>query len=578
MSQMFNSIKVGTSARSTFDLSHHQVTTSDFGYLIPICYRDMLPNDEFVVKPEVFCRLAPLASPTYGRIKCRIHHFFVPYRILYPKWSAFITQDASNHTVPPYFTEAILSSVFSNDPAISSDTLNPVDRGLYQKLASNLGLNPSLIVNSEHNLNSDRFAAFPFLAYYRIWLDYFMDSNIYSHSSLVESFNQSIVNGGALTQQFAEEILKVRSCCYKKDYFTTAKLSPQSGSPASGSVSIASPSDNSGLSGTGTVLRTSTNGQQVYRGTTSSSAPANANSIIGKFTAEAMRFASALQRYSERSNYVGSKLINQLLVHFGVAPTPERLDMSEFIGGDSFNIQIGDVTSTNSHITSDGLDTRGLGTQAGKGIGGSSSKEFTYHAKEHGVWLSLMSILPDTGYYQGVSRFWFKGVHGDALDYYTPEFENLGFQEVLNKEVYVPFTPSLDYQDYDPDGIFGYQPRFSEYKFQQDILGSDFVSLDTNSGVSGAAMSSFHLFRELDYDDTYPLALNENFVECKNLYNSYDRIFQITDNSLDHFYFNIDVDVKATRDMVGFAEPSLDSVNNLGDGNKIDIPYGGTRL
>ena len=46
MSQQFNEVRVGTSARSTFDLSHHQVTTSDFGYLIPICVRDMIPNDE----------------------------------------------------------------------------------------------------------------------------------------------------------------------------------------------------------------------------------------------------------------------------------------------------------------------------------------------------------------------------------------------------------------------------------------------------------------------------------------------------------------------------------------------------
>lgn len=63
-----------------------------------------------------------------------------------------------------------------------------------------------------------------------------------------------------------------------------------------------------------------------------------------------------------------------------------------------------------------------------------------------------------------------------------------------------------------------------------------------------------------------------------NSNNDYDRIFQLTDNSFDHFYFNIDCDVKATRSMVGFAEPSLDSTNNQGDGNAINLPYGGTRL
>ena len=82
MSQQFNEVRVGTSARSTFDLSHHQVTTSDFGYLIPICVRDMIPNDDFVVTPSVFCRLGSLAFPAYARITCRVHSFFVPFFLI----------------------------------------------------------------------------------------------------------------------------------------------------------------------------------------------------------------------------------------------------------------------------------------------------------------------------------------------------------------------------------------------------------------------------------------------------------------------------------------------------------------
>ena len=582
MSQLFSKIKVANSSRSTFDLSHHQVTTSDFGYLIPICYRDMLPNDDFVVKPDIYCRLAPLAMPVYGKITCSIFHFFVPYRVLYPKWDSFITQDASNNTVPPYITFSNLYNVAMNDPAINLDDApgDEVSRGLYQRLLSNLGFNPNFL-NVNHNLNDERFAAFPLLAYQRIWMDYFMDSNINSHSSMIESFNQQIANGGSLSQSFVADILQCRNACFKKDYFTTAKLSPQSGNPATVGVDIASASLNPGLWNTSeTVSNMQKKGNAAQVGITS-----GRTSKIGQFTAEVMRYASALQRYSERSNFVGSKLINQLLVHFGVAPTAERLDMAEFLGGDSFPIQIGDVTSTSQQSTGSSLDSFGLGAQAGKGIGACSGNSVRYHAKEHGVFMSLMTIRPDTGYYQGISRFWTKGVTGDAFDYFTPEFENLGYQEVLNKEVFVPQNVEEDYQDWNPDGIFGYQPRYSEYKFQNDVLGSDFVAVDTadpfsqsQSTAIGSPMDSFHLFRHLSYNDSSPLALNNNFVECNNQANDYDRIFQITDNKLDHFYFNIDVDVKATRDMVDFAEPSIDAVQNLGDGNKIEIPYGGTRL
>ena len=115
MSQQFNEVRVGTSARSTFDLSHHQVTTSDFGYLIPICVRDMIPNDDFVVTPSVFCRLGSLAFPAYARITCRVHSFFVPYRILYPHWDEFITQSPSNNTIPPFFTVNVLRQALAVD-------------------------------------------------------------------------------------------------------------------------------------------------------------------------------------------------------------------------------------------------------------------------------------------------------------------------------------------------------------------------------------------------------------------------------------------------------------------------------
>ena len=105
MSQIFSKVRVGQTERNTFDLSHHQVTTADFGQIIPICYRDLLPNDDVTVKPDIFTRLAPLAVPVYGKIKTKIFHFFVPYRILYGYWDSFITQSSSNHTVPPYFTK-----------------------------------------------------------------------------------------------------------------------------------------------------------------------------------------------------------------------------------------------------------------------------------------------------------------------------------------------------------------------------------------------------------------------------------------------------------------------------------------
>lgn len=579
MSQLFSKIRIGNSRRSTFDLSHNQVTTADFGQLIPVCYRDMLPNDDFTVTPEAFVRLAPSATPFYGNIKVRLHHFYVPYRILFPNWDAFLAQSSSNFETPPYFTVSAIYNELLEDPQFNKDTESDLPRGIFCKLMSNLGLNPEIFTSSLGD--NTRISAFPFLAYYRIWMDYFMDSNLNDHSQYDLAFKSMVANGGSLNE-YISQLLEYRNCCFKKDYFTTAKTSPQEGAASKVAVDIAGTDLNPGLSrpsSSSVNLQLNSSGGVSRVGTTGTP-----NSVVGEFDVEALRGAVSAQRYSERNNYVGSKIINRILAHFGIAPSAERLDMAEFLGGESFPIAVQDITSHNTvSDMNDNYTTLGLGMQAGKGMGSNRQpKTVHYHAKEHGIFMTLMSILPDTAYYQGLSKFWTKGVTGEPLDYFTPEFENLGFQEILNRELY---CPSRDlqietYQSYDPQGVFGYTPRYSEYKFAYDVLGSDFVAPQNNFTEQnfGAYMNSWHLFRKLYYTDENPLALNDNFVTCDNNQEDYDRVFQYTDNKFDHFYFNIRVDVKAERNMVGFSEPSIDSTNMLGDGKSINLPYGGTRL
>ena len=283
MSQQFNEVRVGNTSRSTFSLSHHQVTTSDFGYLIPICVRDMVPNDDFVVTPNIFCRLAPLAFPVYGRVSIKVSSFYVPYRILYPHWSEFITQSQANHTIPPFFTGSVLKQALQADPQFTNDSSLLGNRGIYGRLMANLGLNPS-IVNSNAISSNERFSAFRWLAYYRIWLDWYMDSNIYDHSQMVAAFNDTIQDGGSLIAQ-ATEFLKYRCACFGKDYFTTAKLHPQAGAnPSRVSVDIAGHDLNPGMVESPTAGGAS-NVQYVTsdRVKTALGTSGNSNSVIGQF-------------------------------------------------------------------------------------------------------------------------------------------------------------------------------------------------------------------------------------------------------------------------------------------------------
>lgn len=565
MSQEFNNVKIQTNKRSTFDMSHHQVTTTDFGKIIPIACREVVPGDKWDINPKVFIRLFPMAAPTYGYIKCRVHTFFVPNRIMWKEWNNFI--DGKSSQLPPYLTVGNICQWLATEKNFDSSNSNP--RGLYSDVMSNLGLSPRSFIRKPVEgetgawypvLPSDsRISAFPFLAYQRIWFDWFRDSNLNQDEDWFNQFTSTSYMSSTLTGY----LMVRRDACFKKDYFTTLKLNPQEGSVATAGVSNVFPSGAPSTSGSITI----------YPDSSLTTNSATGNKPISQFiTVAMMRLATAYQRYKERNNYVGSRHIDRIFANYGVKPTAERLDMAEYVGGYDFPVQIGDITSTSQYAAQSPWGTSGLGTQAGKGIASSQDNHnMSYTATEHGILMTVMSILPDTGYYQGIHRMWTRGFGGDAhLEFYNQNFENLGFQPVLNRELYVPWD--TDYSDYNPKGVLGYTPRYSDYKFQPDVLGGDFVYEDSRTGAD-----SFHLFRKLHYTNAQPLALNENFTACHNTANDFDRIFQVTDNQFNHFACDINVDAKAVRNMADFAEPSIADVQES-EGRNVQLPYGGTRL
>lgn len=566
MSQIFNKVNVATGKRSTFDLSHNQVTSTDFGKLIPIQVQECLPNDYYTIKPQVFIRLAPLASPTFGTIRARVHTFFVPNRILWKGWDNWIANTSS--ATPPYFSTTNIHQLLTRDPAYQGYIQSEFDvsRGRYTGLISNMGINPDNftgLVSQGFNVN-----ALPFLAYQRIWFDYFRNSD---NSAYSESWFDTFTNGGSLSA-YLNDLMYLRVACYKKDYITTAKVNPQQGSAGAG-VGV---SGIDTLSNSLGVLAVSNNASQL-RATNTNTSGLTINPSLSSsgnaFTIAALRAANSLQKYLERNNYVGNRTISRILAHFGIEPSAERLNRAEYLGGDSFNVQIADVTSTSNTATSGSTFSGGLGSQAGKGVGAGSINEIKYHCKEHGFIISLLSIMPDTGYYQNLHRMWRRGFLGDnQFDYFTDEFENLSYQPLLNSEVFVPGT-GVSYSSYNPDGVFGFIPRYADYKFKNDVLAGDFVARGTSSGAN-----SYHLFRNMVFDENSPLDITSLRISgLYNHYENYDRIFQVTDNSLDHFYCDIHVDTKAERQMSGFVDPTLD-VNNEESGEKVTIPYGGIRL
>ena len=75
--------------RSKFNLSHYKLLTMDMGYLIPITWFEALPGDSIRMSTSALVRVSPLLSPVMHPVRVRIHHWFVPYRLIWEDWEDF---------------------------------------------------------------------------------------------------------------------------------------------------------------------------------------------------------------------------------------------------------------------------------------------------------------------------------------------------------------------------------------------------------------------------------------------------------------------------------------------------------
>ena len=94
--------------RYKHSLSHYKLLTFDMGTLIPCGTVEVLPGDTFRHSSSALIRLSPLVNPVMHPVQVRIHHWFVPNRIVWDSWEAFITggEDGLNTDTIPVKTEA----------------------------------------------------------------------------------------------------------------------------------------------------------------------------------------------------------------------------------------------------------------------------------------------------------------------------------------------------------------------------------------------------------------------------------------------------------------------------------------
>lgn len=523
--------------RNTFNLSHDHKFSCNIGELIPAYVMECLPNDTKRIKAEALTRLQPMISPVMHRINQRIEFFFVASRILKTEWESFISPPKEGSTPPSWS--------FFQDVTISVH-----DLGDYLGLP--LG-----------EYTDQQFDALPFAAYKKVWSDWYRDEDINESDEFV------MLDSGDVSTRF-NDLNTVMHRNYDRDYFTSVKPWAQKGPvvivPSNGGVPLpdvlvqtntAFPSMalvstapipinsdgkanissdwSSGTHITG-EMQAGDGGDAFLHNVNidagSSGLYAQTSSIdisaLGILVSD-LRQQAALQRFLEADARGGTRYVEMNFQHFGARSSDSRMQRAEYLGSNTQPITISEVLNTT------GTDTAPQGTMAGHGIAVQKHYDgICYTAEEHGYIIGVCSVLPVTGYYQGIPRMFQRS---ERLDYLFPEFAAIGEQPLLGKELY--YTPTDNVAN---ESVFGYNPRYAEYRIQGNRVSGDFrTSLDF-----------WHLARKFA---SLP-ALNQTFLQCVPD-ETVDRIFAVIETDVDHLLIHYFFEDYTERVLPRLALPSL---------------------
>lgn len=520
---------------SGFDKSFMNLYTAPCGTLVPALCDELVAGSIVDLKMAASVSLPPLASDTFMRCSLKVETFFVPMRLCFGGFEHFFVGDKfevvdedsafiesqitrlpsfafvnsevpEGQTTPRTFNNADVSALFG--AGTLSDYL-----GFKAGKMDSLTFTPAATSPFWTSGEDSSFSLMPYIAYHKLWSDWYRASLIQrdcfaplssSQSWMSAAYNMSAlpfvctddVNYGALSNlasyvgtgfqdwsdfdmtpfQLADgiNIFQLRQRNFGFDFFTCATPSPQNGDAVSVKLDP-------------TSLATLGNG----------------------FTISQLRSMNSLQQWRERNNLTGDRYVDRLYGQYGCRPSDGIAQRVLCLASDEIEVYSKGIYNSNNAANDSGSQNPFGGSLGARGASayGSTDGAITlckgFKATEPGYLMVITSLVPRVTYASGLDsklmRYCLPNSQGEMAN---PILQNIGPEPI--------YACELTENVWERTDVFGYTDRYGHFKAKFDEL----------HGLvrDGESLESFALQRYLDaaadaYIDNEFLQISTDYMD-----------------------------------------------------------------